>query len=278
MPGIKKLLKWIVPPVALAAYRKVYNNAGQRAIEDKRRRHFESIASNVDAFVKAFRAIPDEQVTDAAYLEKFIIEKVGLNNEILSEQPPELNAYYGAGLFVWQNPKQFSKYLVWLMKNANEYTSYLEIGCRWGGTFIVVCEVLRRANPQFKWAVAADLVAQTPFIKRYAEIARESGFEVTYFRGSSTSDEFKAFVEKRKPDVVFIDGDHSFAGAFKDHMLIRNYAKVIVHHDVSSDACPDTTLLWQYLKELEVSKKSVEFTDQYASVPHPYLGIGVLYQ
>jgi cephalosporin hydroxylase len=209
---------------------------------------------------------------------KFIIEKIGLNNELLHEQPPELEQYYGKGLFVWQNPKQFSKYIVWLLENAQDCSSYLEIGCRWGGTFIVICETLRRANPNFKWAVAVDLMEKAPFVEQYTKIAQNSGFEIMYFRGSSTSKEFTDLINEKRPDVSFIDGDHRIFGALQDHMLVREYSKIIVHHDVSSDVCHETTLLWDALKKLECGRNYVEFTDQYPSVRGKYLGIGVLYK
>lgn len=277
MPIVSKLIRWIVPPIVYAVFKKTGRYLDPNN-EQKRRLHFKRIEANVDDFVRAYKGLPDDAVRDAAFMERFIIEKIGLNNEALHEQPGELQASYGTGLFIWQNPKQFAQYLVWLMNHAGHCTSYLEIGCRWGGTFIVVCEALRRANPAFKLAIAADLVEETPFIKRYRELVQKDGLEVVYFRGSSTSAEFSALVNSRKPDITFIDGDHSMAGALKDHMLVRDHSKIVVHHDITSDACPDTTQLWQYLVALETSRKTVEFTEQYSSVPARYLGIGVMFR
>jgi cephalosporin hydroxylase len=162
------------------------------------------------------------------------------------------------------------------MKNAKSCNSYLEIGCRWGGTFIVTCEVLRRANPNFKYAIAADIIAKTPFIERYSEIIKKDGLEIVYFQGFSTSNDFADLVGKKKPDIAFIDGDHTCIGVLQDHMLVREYSKIIVHHDISSDACSHTTFLWKCLKVLENTRDSIEFTDQYQSVNGRFLGIGVL--
>ena len=141
--------------------------------ENEKRELFTKLVSNVDMFVEEFRSIPDDFLYNEMYMEKFIIEKIGLNNENLWEQPPELSRYYGSGLFIWQNPKQFSKYIIWLLKNAQKITSYLEIGCRWGGTFIVVCEVLRRVNKNFRWTIAADIIEKTPFFERYMKIVQK---------------------------------------------------------------------------------------------------------
>jgi cephalosporin hydroxylase len=245
--------------------------------ERKRRKMFSKSISNVDNFVEEFRAIPDDLIVDESYMEKFIIEKVGLNNENLSEQPVELVSYYGKGLYIWQYPKQFAKYIIWLMKNAKNCESYLEVGCRWGGTFIVICEVLRRVNPDFKYAIAVDLIAKTPFVERYSEILEKEGIEIIYFQGFSTSNDFADLISRKKPDISFIDGDHSCFGAMQDHMLVREYSKIIIHHDISSDACPQTTFLWKSLKILETTRNSIEFTDQYQSVNGCFLGIGVLF-
>jgi hypothetical protein len=244
----------------------------------KAREYFLKIAANVDRFVEQFRSLSDDLLFDENYMEKFTVEKIGLNKEGLGEMAPELEPYCGTGLYIWQNPRQFSKFIIWMLRNAQKYSSYLEIGCRWGGTFIVVCETLRRANPDFKWAIAADLIEKTPFVERYMEITKNSGFEITYFRGSSASEEFIKLANDKKPEISFIDGDHRIIGALKDHMLVREYSEIIIHHDVSSDTVPETTLLWNSLKKLESGRKTAEFTDQYQSQKGKYFGIGVLYK
>jgi histidinol phosphatase-like PHP family hydrolase len=244
--------------------------------EQKTREYFLNIVSNVVHFVENFRAIPDDKIFDELFLEKFILENVGLNKESLGELAPELEKYFGTGLYIWQNPKQFAKYVHWLLENAANCKSYLEIGSRWGGTFIVTCEVLRRISPNFKFAIAADLIRKTPFIERYEKIAKESGIEIIYFSGSSTSAEFAELIKKSPPDISLIDGDHSLSGALKDHMLIRKYSKIIVHHDICSDTCPESTLLWNSLKQLESGMNFIEFIEQYSSLKGNYFGIGVL--
>jgi len=242
------------------------------------RTYFSEIIKNVDEFVREFHAIPDTLLYNESYMEQFVLNNIGLNNESLGELAPELAPYFGTGLYIWQNPKQFSKYMIWLLKNAQNCSSYLEIGSRWGGTFIVTCEVLRRVNPNFKYAIAADLIEATPFIERYASIATEAGLEIIYFEGSSTSDEFIQMVTEYKPNITLIDGDHRISGALKDHMLVRKFSKIIVHHDVCSDTCPESTLLWNSLKQLESEMNHTEFIDQYPSLKGNYFGIGVLFR
>jgi hypothetical protein len=243
----------------------------------KVREYFSRIAVNVDIFIDQFRSISDDLLYDEKYMEKFTIEKIGLNQEGLGEIAPELKSFCGTGLYIWQNPRQFSKFIIWVMKNAKKYSSYLEIGCRWGGTFIVICEILHRVNPIFKWAAAVDLIEKPPFVERYMELTKNSGFDILYYQGSSTSEDFIKLVNERKPEISFIDGDHRIVGALKDHMLVREFSEIIIHHDISSDTVPETTLLWNSLKKLESGRKSAEFTDQYQSQKGKYFGIGVLY-
>ncbi|MDR1604981.1 MAG: hypothetical protein LBS10_09405, partial [Gracilibacteraceae bacterium] len=106
---------------------------------------------------------------------------------------------------------------------------------------------------------------------------KKDDFEINYFQGSSQSEEFFNIIKEKRPDISFIDGDHRLIGALKDHMLVRTSSKIIIHHDICSDACPDLMFLWNVLKELEINKKNIEFTDQYLSVNGSFLGIGILY-
>ncbi|MHC2334002.1 hypothetical protein [Bradyrhizobium sp. USDA 4454] len=58
---------------------------------------------------------------------------------------------------------------------------------------------------------------------------------------------------------------------------MRSHASTIVGHDIHSQACPDTTLLWTALKQFEApSFDMVEFTSQYPSVHGSFLGIGAM--
>ena len=79
-----------------------------------------------------------EDLQNPDYLENLII-KLGFNTEILREQP-KIVQNNGGGLLIWQYPNQFSKYLC-LLREQN-INSYIEIGCRWGGTFVLTNEYL----------------------------------------------------------------------------------------------------------------------------------------
>jgi cephalosporin hydroxylase len=233
-------------------------------------------ANEVDRVCALIAALPSDRLHDAHYLEHHAIPAIGLNNEQLHEQPAELNRYYGTGLRLWQYPNQFANFLVWLADNATDVECYAEIGCRWGGTFIVVCEWLKRVSSRFRHALAIDPIAPTPLIARYMQRHEDGDFGVEYVRDLSISAQFAALIDDRKPDIVFVDGDHTLRGALADHLLVREIANIVIHHDIASDACPDTTLLWKTLRMMERGWEFAEFTDQYASVPGSFLGIGCM--
>jgi hypothetical protein len=229
------------------------------------------------------RSLEHRQCVDRHFLEMEFIPALGLNDELLHEQPPELAQAFGKGLHIWQYPKQLAGYLAWLAENAKATTAYMEIGCRWGGMFIFIVEWLRRNGANLRRVLAVDPIAPTPFVDTYFQLLRQernaqrSEIDAVYLQALSTSPEVRDAVQQIKPDFVFIDGDHTLAGALADHMLVRDYVRIVVHHDVSSQACLDTTVLWEALKRLEVPVfEPFEFIDQYDSVPGQFLGIGVL--
>ena len=113
---------------------------------------------------------------------------------------------------------------------------------------------------------------------RFAPLKEEeTDIEPVYLQAYSTSPLVGAHVDRLKPDFVFIDGDHSLRGAMQDHLLVRSHASIILHHDIHSQACPDTTLLWKALKEFEAPGfDAFEFTSQYPSVNGSFLGIAAM--
>lgn len=242
--------------------------------EQERYAHFSRLVGHVKTTIDVIQSMEYRRCFDEKYLENILIHEIGLNNEYMeTQQPPELHPVLGRGLHLWQYPCQFSKYLIWLSHNARDVRKYMEIGCRWGGTFIVVNEWLKKIGAPIEVSIAVDPIEPTPFIKEYIEI---SSTPVVYIHDFSTSAGFAAYHASAKPDMVFIDGDHSMPGVMSDHALVRKTARIIVHHDISSVACPPTSLFWNYVSRAEDDFDSFAFTDQYKSVKDPYLGIGVL--
>jgi cephalosporin hydroxylase len=239
--------------------------------------YFAHNLATIPAAIALVASVPEDKLGDSVFLERELIPALGLNDENLQEQPEELAKFFGTGLHIFQYPNQFARYLAWLTTHANESKTYIEIGSRWGGTFIITCEWLRRIGAPLHSAIAIDPIGETPMLKTYGEHLRRQDIEYQFVKDFSTSQAVRSLFHDQRPDFVFIDGDHSMRGALADHMLARESAQIIVHHDVASDACPETTALWNALKELEAGVFAVsEFSEQYPSVKGSFLGIGAL--
>ena len=203
------------------------------------------------------------------YLESLII-KLGFNTEVLREQP-KIVKDNGGGLFIWQYPNQFSKYLCLL--NAQNVSSYIEVGCRWGGTFVLTNEYLKRFNNVTK-SVAVDII-DSPVLN-YCITNNETQF----IKLNSQSKEFAAYMKNNKFDLIFIDGDHSYEGVKSDYEVCKNSGKMYVFHDIVNSVCPGVVKFWN---ELKVNESDIydfyEFTEQYEDVwnntHQKFLGIGV---
>jgi hypothetical protein len=255
----------------------------ERRQEAERRQRFEGLRETVGKTIASIAGLTEAQCVDASFLENEFIPFLGLNDEQLHEQPTELSASFGKGLHIWQYPSQLAGYLVWLARNVAGVTSYMEVGCRWGGMFILISEWIQKNGAQLHSVTAVDPIKPTPFIETYFDLLQDrscsggSPIQATYLCDFSTSAMTRQAVGSIRPDFVFIDGDHKLKGALADHMMVRDYAEIIVHHDVCSEACPDTTSLWDTLKKLERHEfESFEFVNQYPSVKGDFLGIGAM--
>ena len=251
--------------------------------EAVRRHRFHGLDDSVPNTIRMIRSLNRSQSLDTIFLERHFIPALGLNDEMLQEQPSELSQAFGKGLHIWQYPKQLARYLAWLVDVAPGITTYMEIGSRWGGMFILIAEWLRHNGAALHRVIAVDPIPPTPFLEAYYNVlmqeeqAGQAPPELMYLQALSTSPLVSQVAMRTRPDFVFVDGDHRMAGALFDHMLARKYAQVIVHHDIHSQVCPDTTFLWSALKTLEAPCfDAFEFIDQYDSVPGNFLGIGAL--
>jgi cephalosporin hydroxylase len=210
-----------------------------------------------------------EDLQNNNYLENLIIQ-LGFNTEILREQP-KIVKDNGGGLLIWQYPNQFSKYLC-LLKKQN-INSYIEIGCRWGGTFVLTNEYLKMFNNINK-SVAIDVI-DSPVLN-YCILNNETQF----IKINSQSREFKNYMNNNYFDLIFIDGDHSYDGVKNDYEISKNSGKIFVFHDIINYVCPGVVKFWNELKNNNNDIYDFfEFTEQYEDVwnntQQTFLGIGV---
>ena len=211
---------------------------------------------------------------DPGFLEHELLPQLGLNDELLRQFPPSLYPHTGQGLYHWQYPNQFGPYLARVSRLGIQ--SYLEIGVRHGGTFLITIEYLSRFNP-IQRAVGIDLGVPSSALREYAA-ARP---HVTVLEGDSRGREFTTLVREGQPfDLVLIDGDHSEEGCRADLELVAEHGRVLVFHDIVSEPTPGVRKVWADFKHANGElHEFAEFTEQYdelkAKSNADYIGIGV---
>jgi len=220
--------------------------------------------------LELIKQAPAERIVDPRYLED-LVKRLGLNNEIMHEQPGFARELVG-GLKMWQYPNQFGKYLSVLGRLGA--SSYVEIGCRWGGTFACTMEFLRKTSGDVR-GLAVDVI-DSP-VKHYCALEKHSRF----IRADSLSAEFLGYIGDQTFDIAFIDGNHDYQAVMRDYENFVGRSQVLVFHDTVSDACPGVVRAWGEIKQHTSGEwHSLDITDQYDDVfrrtGRRYLGLGML--
>jgi len=176
-------------------------------------------------------------------------------------------------LFHWQYPNQFSKYLTQLSKL--KISSYLEIGVRHGGTFVITVEYLKKFYP-LKNAIGID-TGYCPSLVKY----KKKDPKINFIQIDSQSSQFKEFIRNSDEfDLVLIDGDHEETACINDFKTIKDKTNIVAFHDIVSDVCPGVGRVWNQVKTEYLDEYHFfEYTDQYESVNEKtgktFLGIGL---
>ena len=211
-------------------------------------------------------------LADEHTLEHDILPQLGLYKR-KDQFPTALHEYTQDkdGLRSWQWPIQFAKYLPFLINYRIE--SYLEIGTKTGGTFIITIEYLKRFN-DFKYADGID-IDEFDLIKEYT---KENPY-CKFHKMDTQTQAFKDFIACKTYDLAFIDGSHVYGSVTSDFYNIKDKAKIIVFHDIVSDKTKGVVQAYNEIKEKYKDTYTFhEFTDQYEddSIRFKLMGIGVM--
>ncbi len=166
----------------------------------------------------------------------------------------------GRGIRSWQYPIQFASYLTYLA--SKDIRSYVEIGARYGGTFIIVVEYIRRFADLYH-ACSLD-IQLAPIMEQHAQDTAGIDYRI----GDSQSPQLRRFLGSMSWDLAFIDGDHSYEGCSTDFQSVRQRSKLIALHDIANAACPGVHQVWQEIKRIVPGDRLFEATSQYKEVGH----------
>jgi cephalosporin hydroxylase len=181
-------------------------------------------------------------------------------------------------------PHQIQSEIVGLLEWAAETRPHLvcEIGTAMGGTTFLLGQSL----PTVTKLIGVDLYVRR---KERLRFLSHPGRTLAFFDGSSyapeTVDRVSRYLDGDKLDLLFIDGDHTYAGVSKDFYTYRHFVReggIIVFHDVVEDFntrygrwtgrwTGDVPRFWREIKPLYRTREFVESPEQDG------LGIGALF-
>jgi hypothetical protein len=215
--------------------------------------------------VERIKSVPPAVLLEPNAIESLMLD-LGLNGEGRDELPDHLHSACGRGLRIWQYPIQFAPYLRWLARLR--VRSYLEIGIRHGGSYVLTVEVLNRFC-HLDWAVAVDVIA-CPSMDAYTQLNPRSRF----VQVNSQSLIFAQLCAQLAPiDLVFIDSHHEEQYCRREVEAVLPFAAAIALHDVANIACPGVAKVWREIRACS-EYDCIEFIDQYDGLG-PFMGIGL---
>ena len=190
-----------------------------------------------------------------------------IRNAGTNSLPHFRNGYkFEGGLRLQQNPAEFAALCAYLRAHG-PYATYLEIGAASGGT----CRFLSEAVGFRQVYIIDD--GKHPDACYQADNLRHVP-NLQHFVGDSHSSAAADFLRRHvidPLDVILVDGDHSYGGAWLDAKLALRFSRpgtVLVFHDTV--ACGGVELVWLRC----VREKLIHPLGEYVG-PEVPLGIGV---
>ena len=173
------------------------------------------------------------------------------------------------------NPLEYVKLLEW----ATGAKSVLEIGSRYGYTLVDLASVMDGKGRivsidlpgKFPWGESGSHVALMANVKTL----KDSGYDAHLFLDDSHDFARIAEVVYLGPfDFVFIDGDHTFDGAWADWQAYGPLGKTVVFHDIVEPKPGERQDLgvwkvWRQIKADAIHEKLEEFI-----APDSKMGLG----
>jgi predicted O-methyltransferase YrrM len=162
---------------------------------------------------------------------------------------------------ILQNLSEFDKFIS--MMRAENVKSYLEIGCKYGGSWWRMAMSL----PKGSKLVGVDLPhgdhsfkEALPYLKECHKKLRSLKYDAHLFIGDSTNPDIVEAVRKLGPfDLCFIDGNHTEPFILKDWENYGSISRIVAFHDISYQYRPpseqkieltvDAPRMWNELKQ-----------------------------
>lgn len=157
-----------------------------------------------------------------------------------------------------QNDYEFNKFLDWIHKSIVVHKNgdpcvYMEVGSYAGESLSGVAKVL----PEGSYLIVVDLAdnpeAEASLQKTLIDVQEQYGHVVKAFFGDSNDptiifqvEQYLAEIKEKDnrighPDLVFIDGNHTFKYAYNDYITWRNHFSYTAFHDISKLAIKRAT-------------------------------------
>ena len=162
--------------------------------------------------------------------------------------------------------------------SAERVRSYLEVGAHHGDTWHEV----GRHLPSGSVCVAVDWPGKTAgaqygsgvSLRRAAQDLRVNHGQTCFvYLGDSQDPEIVKQAGAHAPfDLVFIDGDHSYAGAKADWLNYGRHGRLVAFHDINQRERPRKCEVFRLYDELCATHKHVEFSAGFSN-----RGIGVVW-
>lgn len=135
-----------------------------------------------------------------------------------------------------QVPEELARFIAFAVESG--VRSYLEIGCRYGGTFEAVMGALptgsRGVALDFPGGAFGDTSSAEHLLGAIGRL-RARGYHVDAIFGPSGAPEVVARARRcGRFDLVLIDGDHSYDGVRRDFDTYCPMGRVIALHDIAA--------------------------------------------